>query len=270
MAQKETISKWVELRKFRGHYVFTFEDVRHAFPSYSFDYLKSSLSRLIAANIIIAPARGFYVIVPTEYALGAGVPPTFYIDQMMRFLQRDYYIGLLNAAEFYGAAHQRPQAFSVFNTPPDLRNSLRANTQFCFICKRTINENLVAKRPAKLGTINLSTPEATMLDLVMFEERVGGLNRVCTVLNELVDVIEVGKLEGEVLSVYPLSVCQRLGHILEYILDEEEKAEALYTRLRERSVTFRKTPFKKDKPVVGCPTDERWKVIVNQEIDIDE
>ena len=44
---------------------------------------------------------------------------------MMSFLKIDYYVGLLNAAEFYGASHQRPQTFTIMNTYPDIRDSKR-------------------------------------------------------------------------------------------------------------------------------------------------
>jgi hypothetical protein len=49
------------------------------------------------------------VVVPVEYELKGVVPPVVYIDWLMAYLQKNYYIGLLNAATFYGAAHQQPQ-----------------------------------------------------------------------------------------------------------------------------------------------------------------
>jgi hypothetical protein len=39
------------------------------------------------------------------------VPPEFYIDDLMKHLTRPYYVSLLNAAAFYGAAHQNRKFF---------------------------------------------------------------------------------------------------------------------------------------------------------------
>ncbi len=62
--------------------------------------------------------KGFYVIVPIQYAAKRIVPPIYYIEQLMSFLKKPYYICLLNAAELLGAAHQRPQKFSVMTILP--------------------------------------------------------------------------------------------------------------------------------------------------------
>ena len=43
------------------------------------------------------------------------------IDQLMSYLQKPYYVCMLSAAELLGAAHQRPQQFSVMTTFPKRR-----------------------------------------------------------------------------------------------------------------------------------------------------
>jgi hypothetical protein len=64
--------------------------------------------------------KGFYVIVPPEYRSRGVLPPVLFIADLMKFLNRNYYTGLLNAAAFYGAAHQQPQDFFVITTKPVL------------------------------------------------------------------------------------------------------------------------------------------------------
>ena len=61
----------------------------------------------------MSPLRGFYVIITDEYALRGTVPQAVYLDQMMQHLERKYYVALLNAAEYHGAAHQAPMSFCV-------------------------------------------------------------------------------------------------------------------------------------------------------------
>ncbi|MCD8202558.1 MAG: type IV toxin-antitoxin system AbiEi family antitoxin, partial [Prevotella sp.] len=185
-----SIAEWVEHRKFRGFYTFSLDEVKGDFSSFTPRYIATALNRLVMQKIIISPTKGFYVIIPTEYALNGVVDPIFYIDQMMEFLKRKYYIGLLNAAEFYGAAHQRPQTFTIINTYPEIRSGERSNIRFVFICRKDIDDKFIVQHKSRLGTVNVSSAELTAIDLVANEDKVGGLNRVCSVLYDLVDSID--------------------------------------------------------------------------------
>lgn len=271
MKEKETISGWVELRKKRGLYTFSIEEVIDAFPKFGYQYIFLSLNRQVKASRIISPARGFYVIIPTEYALTLNVPPAFYVDQMMQYLKRDYYIALLNAAEFYGAAHQRPQSFTVINTLPAMRSGTRARVKFEFISTcQPIHHRLIEKKKSKLGTVNVASAELTALDLIANEKKVGGLNRVCTVMNDLTDSFDVSKIDDDFFKIYSMPIYQRLGYILENILSEDVLANILFVKLSKTGKRLRPIPFKIGKPIEGCEANNRWKVIENQEIEIDE
>ncbi|MCD8310343.1 MAG: type IV toxin-antitoxin system AbiEi family antitoxin [Prevotellaceae bacterium] len=265
-----SIAEWVEHHKFRGFYTFTLDEVKGAFPSFTPGYIATSLNRLVMQKIIISPARGFYVIIPTEYALTGVVAPLFYIDQMMEFLKRKYYIGLLNAAEFYGAAHQRPQTFTIINTYPEIRSGERSNIRFVFICRKDIEDKFIVRHKSRLGTVNVSSAELTAIDLVANEEKVGGLNRVCSVLNDLVDYIDFNEVDDSIFSIYPIPVYQRLGYILESVLEKRSLADNVYTSLKRLGGRIRTIPFKSGKTTEGYLSENRWKVIENQEIDIDE
>ncbi|MCH5214054.1 MAG: type IV toxin-antitoxin system AbiEi family antitoxin [Muribaculaceae bacterium] len=268
---KESIFNWVEQRKLRGYYLFGYEEVKNAFASKSEQYVSTSLTRLIAQKRIINPAKGFYVIIPTEYALTGIVPATFYINGMMNHLKRDYYVALLSAASFYGAAHQRPQSFYVINNQTTIRSGERAGVNFLFIRIKNIYDNYIIPHKGKLGDINVSSPELTAIDLVAYQGKIGGLNRVSTVLSELVDNLNFSKVDREFFKIHKLPVYQRLGYILEDVLEEYEIAETLYKKMLEYGFTkLRGIPFKIGKPTSGCMQNTKWKVIVNQEIAIDE
>ena len=66
------------------------------------------------------------------------------------------------------------------------------------------------------------------------------------------------------------AVFQRLGYILEHVLERADLAETLYSKMEVAGLKFRKIPFKINKPTEGCEVDKKWKVIINQEIEIDE
>ena len=232
----ENLSEWIENREMRGYYTFTKEDIEKQFPSLGKDYMKTYLSRLVTKAKIISPWRNFYVIMPIEYSLKGIIPPVFYMDQLMAYLDKKYYVALLNAAAFYGASHQRAQTFSVAVELPYMRSTSKNGTSI----------------------------------LLENEKSVGGLNRVCTVLNELVDVVNLDSLNDSFFKASSTPVFQRLGYIMEHILEREDLAETLYSKMEVAGLKFRKVPFKVNKPTGYCEVDKKWKVIINQEREIDE
>lgn len=110
------------------------------------------------------------------------------------------------------------------------------------------------------GHIPTSTPEATPLDLMRYGRRIGGLDRVFTVLQELAEVIEAGNLKEAAKSDGKIAYAQRLGFLLD---------KAGFSHLTEnlsQSVNEKKPlPAKLDPsmPTRGCKKDERWSILVN-------
>lgn len=266
----ENLSEWLKNREMRGYYTFTKEDIEKQFPSLGKEYMRTCLSRLVAKAKIISPWRNFYVIMPIEYSLKGIIPPVFYMDQLMAYLGKRYYVSLLNAAAFYGASHQRAQTFSVTVELPSIRNTSRNGTSILFFTKKEIQSEFIRKHKTQSGYINVSSPELTAIDLIENEKSVGGLNRVCTVLNELVDAMNLDSLNDSFFKASPVPVFQRLGYILEHILEREDLAESLYSEILTAGLKLRRVPFKINKPIEGCEVEKKWKVIINQEIEIDE
>lgn len=268
--QGQSLAEWVDEKVMRGYYTFTIGDVKENFPQFDCAYIRTSLYRLTIKKKIVSPWRGFYVAMPIEFALKAVIPPVFYIDALMSYLNKRYYVGLLNAASFYGASHQRVQTFSVIMEFPKLRDTVKTGTPVLFFSKKSIPETFLRKHKAQSGYVNVASPELTALDLIENEKSVGGLNRVCTVLNELVDEIDFDKLENEFFMLAPISIYQRFGYILDAVLERQELAEKFKAKFERCSLRMRKVPFKIGKPIQDCKINKTWKVIINQEIEIDE
>lgn len=267
--QDYSISDWIEEKVMRGYYTFTIEDVKKNFPQFGDAYVRTSLYRLTIKKKIISPWKGFYVIMPIEFALKAIIPPVFYIDALMSFLNKKYYISLLNAASFYGASHQRAQTFSVITEAPKLRNTAKTGTSILFFSKKNIPAKYIRSHKAQSGYVNVASPELTALDLIENEKHIGGLNRVCTVLNELVDSIDFDKLNKDFFDLASAPIYQRLGYILESILEREDLADKFKSKF-PLSLAMRNVPFKIGKSTEDCEIDKKWKIIINQEIEIDE
>jgi predicted transcriptional regulator of viral defense system len=210
------------------------------------------------------------VIVPVEYQSIGIVPNIFYIDQLMKFFGKNYYITLLNAAEFYGAAHQKPQELTIITTPPSLRSTQKKGTKINFNNKAYIPEEFTEQRKTRTSYIKISSPELTATDLIQFEKVIGGINRAATVLSELAESCDFAKLPAHFFEYVPTPVIQRLGYILEEVLGYQDKAGDLFANIKQYVPLFRSTPLKYRKAIVGCTTNKKWKVTINEQIEIDD
>ena len=271
MEEQKSIPKWIDSMSMRGHFFFTKNDLCSAFPDKSSNAITRTITRLIAKNSVVSPWHNFYVIVPTEYKLKGIVPPVFYLDNLMRYLGCQYYVALLNAAEMYGAAHQRPQNFTVFIEGKAFHSGIKAGTEILLFKREHLPMDFTRKFQTQTGYVNVSSPELTALDLVDSEQAVGGLTRVTTVLAELAEEIHFTAISPKLLDYFNTPVIQRLGYLLEAVLDEQEKSNELFALAKSANLRFRKVALKTTKEVSDdCELNKRWKIMVNQEIEIDE
>ncbi len=269
-AEYNNYSEWIDAQEMRGHYFFTKEDVREIFPDAKEHSIAMSMFRLVSSKRIFSPWKNFYVIVSMEYRLRGVVPEHFYIDQLMHFLGRGYYVSLLSAAALHGASHQQSMTYFVTADGAPLRDVRKKGIRINFIQNNGIDNRFLQQVKTQTGYLKVSSPLMTALDLVAQERKVGGISRVAEVLYELVEVLKFDDRSLDLLKCYPSAVVQRLGYIL-VLLEYESIAEELYGLCRNGGLKFRKTALKASVPTKeGMPVDERWKVVVNQEIDMDE
>ena len=265
-----SISDWIDSLPPTGQYTFTKEDIAREFPSHSAAAVHMALSRKMGKKRIFSPHRGFYVIVRDEYRGKKTVPQIFYIDQLMAYLGKKYYVSLLSAASMHGAAHQSPMTFYVMTEAPKLRDKETETFITRFSSRSVIPERYVEVRTAYTGWISVSSPELTAVDLISYQHTIGGLTRACTVLSELVDKVNFAGVGEDFIGVAPVASLQRLGYLLEQVLEERDAADALFDKMTAAKTAFQYIPLKQGRSTEGFETDRRWKVIVNQDIEIDE
>jgi len=264
-----TIRDWIRNRETHGFPTFSFEDVRDSFTSQSEQVIWNELYRLNSQKRIVSVYKGFYVITPPQYAAKGVVPPPYYIDYLMKYLGKPYYVALLNAAELLGAAHQRPQLFSVMTIPPRSTVSTAKNNLLSWIYRSEIPEKFLSTRNAETGVIKFSNPELTAIDLVQYEQHIGGLSRAVTVLSELIEKTNFVDASEGLLACASLSTIQRLGYILDAVLDEKAQADTLYAELQKYGKRLNYTPLGKSEKAAG-ERNKRWRVVENITIEPDE
>lgn len=265
-----SLSEWIRNSEVHGFNTFSFEKIRENFPHTSEQNLFNSLYRQTKKKRIISVYKGFYVIIPPQYAAKGIVPPFYYIDQLMGYLNKPYYISLLNAAELLGAAHQRPQRFSVMTVYPSSNVSKAKNNILEWVYRKDIPEEFLQTRNSETGIILYSSPELTAIDLVQYEKHIGGLSRAATVLEELTEQTDFSKVSNALLDYTSVSTIQRLGFILESILEQNEQADILHEQLRVYGKRLNYVPLSTRSAIKSVEKDTRWKIYINTEIEPDD
>lgn len=226
------------------------------------DAVRKGLERLTRAGHVFSPSRGFYVVIPPEFRSWGTVPAAHFIDDLMRALDRRYYVGLLSAAELHGASHQAPQVFQVM-VDRHVADRDFGRTRLRFHTSRHVAGSAVEQRNVPTGQLRLAPRELTAVDLVEHPHAGGGISNVATVLGELTP-LDGNRLAG-VARERERSTARRLGWLLSLV-----EADVDLEPLRVVAA-----------PAQGTPTDLRagarrrgrvdrnWNVRVNAEVEPD-
>ena len=246
-----------------GRHHFTSSELRSALDI-SDAAARQALSRLAAKGEIASPARGFYVIVPPEYRRLGCLPADQFLPLLMEHWGARYYVGLLSAAQYHGAAHHRPQEFQV--VVERNRPTIRCGTvSVAFIARSKLAAVPVDRINNPRGTVLVSTVEATAVDLVGYMRRAGGLDRVAGMLSELAENIDPERLV-EASKSASILWAQRLGHLLEHV-GAGDRTVLLKKHVRRHARNYAKLLPSAD--AVNAPRSKDWRLLVNANIEVD-
>jgi predicted transcriptional regulator of viral defense system len=243
-----------------GRYHFTSADAKAALNA-SPDAVKLALNRLGKRNLIATPSRGFYVIVPPEYKSLGCLPADQFIPQLMAHLRLPYYAGLLTAAQYYGAAHQRPQEFQVF-TEKSRRPLKCGKVRVTFMARKQTEAVATRTFNTPRGALMVSTPEATAVDLAGYPDHTGGLEQSATVISELAEQLDPDKLVLAA-KIAPVPWAQRLGYLLS-LGEGHEITGPLQEYVRENAREYVPLALYGEKE---GPRDKTWKLTINEEVE---
>jgi len=265
--QYEYLDNYLAELRSQGRYTFEADEVIKRFQL-SDNAFKKTMQRLLRKNRISRLRKEFYLIIPPEFSAIQTLPLDYFVNDLMKFLKRDYYVGLLTAAMYHGAAHQQPQSQFVVTEPPSLRPIKNRQQSVVFCLKKKWDRQDVSRKKTDAGYINISNPELTALDLIFYADRIGGLNRAATVLSELALELKPDQLFETAGRFSQTTTLQRLGYLLDEIVDEHELSDALFGALNVRN--FYTTELSPNAGIENQQAPNRWKVIPNISIEPDD
>jgi predicted transcriptional regulator of viral defense system len=195
--------------------------------------LRRELDRLVEKDEIINLRQHFYLIITPRYRTLGKLPVNLYVTQLFHFLEKNYYVGFYTAAKIYGASHQQAQRDYVMTQPPQLLDVKKAPIDVRFLTtKEWPKGNIIAKK-SDAGTYQISTPALTLVDLIRYQNKMGGLNRMLSTIEELLEEVTEKDI-SELLRWYShKATLQRLGFLMNYVDEENGFSELILGHLSE-------------------------------------
>lgn len=246
----------------RGQLNLRTADLAQALPGVSSAALRQALHRQQRKGRIVRASRGsaHWVIVPLQDA-EAGAPPleTWLDAYLSKTLGVRYYVGLLSAAEVYGAS---PQAVMVTQVMiPGIRRPVQVGRHRLVFLKNTRTAEMPTLwHETPHGRFKVSTPELTAMDLVSRQQHAGGIARIAEILQRLAPEMTAQGLAAALDAAQETPTAQRLGALLGQ-LDQPLLTSRVATWLETRST--RRVPLATGMGEQGESTlDSRFKVHV--------
>ena len=257
-----TLENWIDERQTQGRYTFLRSEAIEE-SGVSGEAVKKALQRMTQRGRIAKAKDYFYVIVPLEYATAGAPPASWLVRDLMTAMELPYYVGLLSAAAQHGASHHAAREFQVV-TDRYVRPIVVGRAKVRFFTSKFMADAAVADVKTPTGTMRVSTPETTAIDLVRFSKAAGYLDNVATVISELASSIDAKKLLKAAKLVGDIPNAQRLGYILDHV------------RARKAAIPLREWIDRQSPNCVPLRTgshvgteDRRWHVLVDRPLEIE-
>ncbi len=218
--RRSSLSSYASGLLSEGRTVFSADEAERALGISRGAFLDAA-ERLQRRKRLVTPRRGFYIVVPPQYASWGAPPASWYVDDLMRHEGCPYYVGLLKAAELHGATHQAVMEFQVV-TNKRLPKIHVGRALIAFYYRKDLKAALngIEDRKTDTGKMTVSSVELTALDLVRYSQAAGGIDNIATVLADLGPKLGSQEL-AQLSSTAERSVIQRLGYLLDHLGHED-------------------------------------------------
>lgn len=218
-----------------------------------------ALQRLSKAGLVVLaqkkPAR--WLIIPAEQAHYGAPPVGWWLDDILRDQEPNYYVALLSAARHWGSAHYALQTTQVMVSRPR-RPVQVGKLKVEFITKRSLATTPVSRERTREAHLRVSTREATVLDLIRHQDAIGGLETVARVAKDLAPKMTPSGVKDAISSLDQVPAAQRLGFVLQH-LGSERLAASVCSWLNNQRKSLQ--PLVTSQPDAGSVlTDYNWAV----------
>ena len=241
-----------------------------------------SLAPARHANQMVSVTNRAWVPVPLPRRKKGAPPLLDYLDALMTHLRHPYYLGYGAAAAVYGVSHHSFAHYHIV-TPAPHRDRRIGKSILCFV-RGNPNRIPTVRKPVGYKTnadVVVSTPEATAFDLIQRPILSGGIDYVATLIGDMLTarLLNINSLCA-VADLYPMSVSQRLGYVVEIMhghlqwairspIDMEPLAK-IVADSNAREVRLMYPSLSGLNEVKRTPLSRRWRLKIDRVLDPDQ
>lgn len=202
------------------------EKARYVFDTHEFAQLTGRSSNIRAASIalrrlserehVVTVHRrpSLWVIVPPEYSHYGAPPVSWWLHDCLTRLVPCYYVALLSAAKHWGSSHYALQVEQVM--VQEQRLPIAAGRQkIVFFTKSEIDRTPVIEITGQKAPLRVSTREATLLDLMRHQEKVGGIEAIARIARDFSPHLSTDQMLLALDAMGQVAVAQRLGFLFD-------------------------------------------------------
>lgn len=220
---------------------------------------KAALTRLSKTGRVVSLVRhpSTWLIVPPEQEHYGAPPVTWWIDDFLHPTEPNYYVALLSAARHWGSAHYAQQITQVMVARA--RRPLEVGRlRVVFTHKVALAKTPTVTVTNSVAPYRVSTPEATLLDLIRHHKDVGGLEAVARIAKDLVPAMSGAGLRKALDGLGQATAAQRLGFVLDAL--GARLAGTVHTWLKGRS--FRREELEPNEAPANEPLSyhPKWRI----------
>lgn len=175
---------------------------------------KSQLRRLRRRVVRVSPKQAYFLIVGPEHAPRGAPPVEWWLDDYFAWLGHPYYLALQSAAGIHGSNPQAIQVTQVMTDAPR-RPIVVGRCKVTFFVKRRSSRTPTQPLPNAFAPLRLSTPAATVYDLLRYAEQIGGFGRAMETLRPLLAQLDTSAISEVLATENERTTAQRLGYVLE-------------------------------------------------------
>jgi hypothetical protein len=220
---------------------------------------KNQLRRLSGKTMRVSPRQPFFLIISPEHRTMGAPPAIWWLQDYFDWLGRPYYLALQSAASEFGSNPQALQVTQVMTDRP-FRAIKMGRVRVQFFVKGNIQQTPTQQLTQAPAPLCISTPEATVFDLVQYASRIGGIDRAAETIAPLLPKLRVRELKRVLNEENAPTIAQRLGFVFE-VKGAKMLADAVYGWLPDKLTAVPLSPIKNGRR--SFPIVERWQVLNN-------
>lgn len=220
---------------------------------------KFQLLRLGSKVTRVSPRQSFFLIVSPEHHSVGAPPANWWLQDYFNWLSRPYYLALQSAASAFGSNPQALQVTQVMTDRPSRAIKI-GRIQVQFFVKRGIERTPTQQPDGAVAPLLISTPEATVYDLIRYATSIGGIERAGETIRPLLPLLRARELKRVLNAENESGVAQRLGFVLE-ACRSKSLAKVVRDWLPDELTPVALVPGKDKRD--NLPLVKRWQVLNN-------